>query len=162
MHVVQKDFNYNPEKMKSIFDSTTRAGLIERINTLNENSTPQWGKMNIYQMLKHCTVYEEMMLGKNRYKRAFIGRLFGRMALKEFTQDESLIKRNVPTLPELKVKADHGDVTAERKKWIALLEEYPNAACNDIEHSFFGKLTKEQVGTLVYKHTDHHLRQFNS
>lgn len=162
MHVVQKDFNYNPQKMKSIFDNSTRADLIGRINTLNENSTSKWGKMNIYQMLKHCTVYEEMMLGKTRYKRAFIGRLFGRMALKQFTQDGSPIRQNVPTLPELKVKINHGDVLAERKKWIALLEEYPNVLCTDIEHSFFGKLTRAQVGILVYKHTDHHLRQFNS
>lgn len=148
--------------MKSIFDHTTRASLIGRINTLNENSIAQWGKMNIYQMLKHCTVYEEMMLGKNRYNRAFLGRLFGKMALKEFTQDESPIKKNVPTLSELKVKLKHGDVAAERMKWIALLEEYPNAPCTDIVHSFFGKLTRDQIGILVYKHTDHHLRQFNS
>lgn len=162
MHVVQKDLNYNPEKMKSIFDNSTRAGLIGRINTLNETSTAKWGKMNIYQMLKHCTVYEEMMLGKVRYKRAFLGRLFGKMALKEFTQDESPIKQNVPTLSELKVKVNHGDVAAEKKKWIALLEEYPDTPCTDIVHSFFGELTKAQIGILVYKHTDHHLRQFNS
>ncbi|MCV9927522.1 DinB family protein [Flavobacterium sp. LS1R49] len=148
--------------MKSIFDNSTRASLIERINTLNESSTAKWGKMNIYQMLKHCTVYEEMMLGRNRYKRAFLGRLFGKIALKEFTQDESPIKKNVPTLSELKVKVTHGEVANERKKWISLLEEYPDAPCTDIVHSFFGKLTREQIGTLVYKHTDHHLRQFNS
>jgi len=28
-------------------------------------------------------------------------------------------------------------------------------------HPFFGKMTKEQVGYLAYKHTDHHLWQFN-
>ncbi len=113
-------------------------------------------------MLKHCTVYEEMMLGKNRYKRAFLGRLFGQMALKEFIKDESPLKQNVPTLAELKIRENTGDITAERKKWIALLEEYAYSSNTDIIHAFFGKLTKEQVGYLVYKHTDHHLRQFNS
>jgi hypothetical protein len=45
--------------MNSVFDKATRDELISRINTLNENSTAQWGKMNIYQMLKHCILWEE-------------------------------------------------------------------------------------------------------
>ena len=52
--------------MKIIFDKTTRDELISRISALNENSTPQWGRMNIYQMLKHCTLAEEMFLGKKK------------------------------------------------------------------------------------------------
>lgn len=148
--------------MKTIFDKTTRDELIARIHTLDENSTAQWGKMNVYQMLKHCTTYEEMMLGKRIYKRAFLGLLFGRMALKEFVGDETPIKRNVPTLPELKVKESTGNVAAEKSKWVMLLESYAHAIHPDIVHSFFGKLTREQIGYLVYKHTDHHLRQFNS
>lgn len=146
--------------MKTIFDQTTRNELINRISTLNETSTAQWGKMNVYQMLKHCTLYEEMMLGKQKYERAFLGRLFGRMALPDFVKDETPIKRNLPTLIQLKVKEPSGNVTAERKKWMALLEEYAHLSNNEVIHSFFGKLTKEQVGYLVYKHTDHHLRQF--
>jgi len=54
--------------MKTIFDKQTRDELIDRINKLNENSTAQWGKMNVYQMLKHCTLYEEMLLGKKEFK----------------------------------------------------------------------------------------------
>ncbi|WP_316847586.1 DUF1569 domain-containing protein [Pedobacter psychrodurus] len=148
--------------MKTIFDENLRTQLIERINTLNVNSTALWGKMNIYQMLKHCSTYEEMMLGKNQYQRVFLGKLFGKMALKEFTQDESPIKQKTPTLSQLKIKEKSGDVEKERKKWIALLNEYANPSDAEIVHPFFGKLSQEQVGQLVYKHTDHHLRQFNS
>ena len=148
--------------MKSIFDKTKRDELIARINTLSDSSIAKWGKMNVYQMLKHCTLYEEMMLGKTTYKRAFLGLLFGKMALKDFTKDETPIKRNVPTLKELKVKESSGNLTAEKNKWITLLEEYAHPSNIEIVHSFFGKLTLEQVGCLVYKHTDHHLRQFNS
>jgi hypothetical protein len=149
-------------QMKTIYDKTTRDELIYRINTLDENSTAQWGKMNIYQMLKHCTLYEEMMLGKQKYKWAFVGRLFGRMALPAFVKDETPIRRNVPTLTELKVKENSGSIACERKRWTALLEEYAHLSNHEIVHAFFGKLTKEQIGYLVYKHTDHHLRQFNS
>jgi hypothetical protein len=148
--------------MKTIFDKATRDELITRINLLNENNNTQWGKMSIYQMLKHCTLYEEWILGKNstKYKQAFIGRLYGKMALKKIIKDESPLKRNVPTLSNLKVKENNGNVTAEKKKWITLIEDYENFSNPDFIHSFFGKMTKEQIGNMAYKHIDHHLRQF--
>lgn len=146
--------------MKSIFDKTIRDELISRINSLNENSTAQWGKMNIYQMLKHCTLWEEWIASKEQHKQQFIGRLFGKMALKNVLKDEAPLRRNTPTLPELRIKGN-GDVELEKKKWIALIEQNAHFSHPDFVHSFFGKMTKEQVGQMAYKHTDHHLRQFN-
>ena len=147
--------------MKTIFDKTTRDALIARINTLTENSTAQWGKMNVYQMLKHCTLWEEWIASNKKHKQQFIGRLFGKMALKNVLKDEAPLRRNTPTLPELGIK-DNSDVDSEKKKWIALIEQNANFSNPDFVHSFFGKMTKEQVGQMAYKHTDHHLRQFNS
>ena len=150
--------------MKTIFDKSTRDELIHRINSINENCTAQWGKMNIYQMLKHCTIWEEWILGKNKpaYKQAFIGFIFGKMALKRMIKDEKPLDRNVPTSAQFKVKETTGNIVAEKNKWIALIEEYAHYSNPDFIHDFFGKMTKEQVGLLAYKHTDHHLRQFNS
>ena len=150
--------------MKTIFDKGTRDELIKRINTLNQNCTAQWGKMNIYQMLKHCTIWEEWISGKNKpkYKQEFIGFVFGKMALKSMIKDESPLRRNVPTSATFKVKEKNGDVESEKKKWITLIEEYEHYSNPGFIHDFFGKMTKEQVGLLAYKHTDHHLRQFNS
>lgn len=147
--------------MKTIFDTATREELIGRINKLDDSSTAQWGKMNIYQMLKHCTLTEEMYLGKTKYTRAFIGRLFGKMALKKVLKDDAPLSRNTPTLPELRIKGD-GVVSAEKTKWISLLGEYEHFTDPGFVHPFFGKITKEQIGYMAYKHADHHLRQFNS
>src|ERR1700712_1980153 len=108
--------------MKSVFDKTTRAELINRINSLNENSIAQWGKMNVSQMLKHCTQWDEMALGKKKYKQSLLGKLFGKMALKNMLKDEP-IKKNLPTVPSFKIKEDT-DVTEEKKKWLKLIEEY--------------------------------------
>jgi hypothetical protein len=146
--------------MKTIFDKATRDELTNRINILNDNSIPQWGKMNVYQMLKHCTLCEEMYLGKIKYKRAFLGRLFGKMALKNLLKDDSPLKQNSPTSAEFEVKEINGNASAEKRKWISLIQEYANYTNNNFVHWFFGKMTKEQVGYFVYKHTDHHLRQF--
>jgi hypothetical protein len=148
--------------MKTIYDEATRDELINRIHLLNENSTPQWGKMNIYQMLKHCTLWEEMALGRLKCKRVFIGRLFGKMALNSILTDEKPMMRNAITSPELKVKERNGNVTSERTKWIALIKEQAQFSNHNFVHPFFGKMTKEQIGHFIYKHSDHHLRQFNS
>ena len=129
---------------------------------LNENSTAQWGRMNIYQMLKHCVLCEEMYLGKTKYKRVFIGRLFGRIGLRNLMKDETPLQRNAPTSNAFKVTEEKGNVNAEKMKWMSLMEEYANYSNDGLVHWFFGKMTKEQVGYFVYKHTDHHLRQFNS
>ncbi|MGZ3776060.1 MAG: DUF1569 domain-containing protein [Mucilaginibacter sp.] len=147
--------------MKTIFDTATREELIKRIGTVNEHSTAQWGKMNIYQMLRHCSLFEEMALGKTKYKRVFVGRLFGKMALKKVLKDDAPLTRSTPTLAELRITGD-GDVSAEKTKWISLLGEYEHFNNPDFIHPFFGKITKEQIGYLAYKHADHHLRQFNS
>ena len=148
--------------MKSVFDKATRDELINRINSLNENSTTQWGKMNIYQMLKHCTLCDEMFLGKKKYKRVFIGRLFGKIGLRNLLKDETPFKHNAPTGAGFKIKEAAGNVSAEKMKWISLMGEYAQYNNDEFEHWFFGKMTKEQVGNFVYKHTDHHLRQFNA
>ena len=148
--------------MKTIFDKTTREELIDRIKTLNDNSTRQWGKMTLYQMLKHCTQWEEMALGHKKYKQTLLGRLFGKMALKDFITDDTPFKQNVPTVPDFRIKENNGNWADESAKWILLIEEYAQFSNPDFIHPFFGKMTKEQIGYLAYKHIDHHLRQFNA
>jgi hypothetical protein len=148
--------------MKSIFDKATRDEIINRINSLNESKTAQWGKMNLYQMLKHCRLWEEMMQSKINLKRVFIGRVFGRIALKTVLGNANPLKRNTPTIPSLIIKESVGDFEAERKLWISNIEKYSSFDNDHFQHVFFGKMTKEQIGQMVYKHIDHHLRQFNA
>jgi hypothetical protein len=112
--------------------------------------------------VKHCTLWEEMIFGRIACKRIFLGRLIGKMALKSTLKDDSPMMRNAVTSPELRVKEDAGDLEAEKKKWIALIEEHVHFSNANFVHPFFGKMTNEQIGYHAYKHTDHHLRQFNS
>ena len=148
--------------MKTVFDKTTRDELISRINSLTADSAALWGKMNVYQMLKHCTLWEEWIQSNKKNKQAFVGILFGKMALKGLLKDDSPLRHNTPTLAELKIKETTGDIAFEKKRWIALINEYAHFSNPGFVHTFFGKMTKEQVGWMAYKHIDHHLRQFNA
>lgn len=144
--------------MKSILDRATRDEIIERIHQLNENSTAQWGEMNVYQMLRHCVLCDELYQGRSKHRRSFRGRLYGKAALKNLLSDQPFPK-SAPTSNAFKVKEESGDVESEKKKWIALIQAYEHYS-NDYVHWFFGKMSKEQLGQFVYKHNDHHLRQF--
>ncbi len=148
--------------MKSIFDEATRSELIARINTLNDNSEAKWGKMKIYQMVKHCVLCEEMYLGKKKYKRTILGRLLGKIALQGILKNENPMKQNAPTNQAFIIKESRGDVITEKEKWVALIKKYKHFSNNDFTHWFFGKMTKDQIGYLDFKHIDHHLRQFGA
>jgi len=110
-------------KMKTVFDKKTRDGLIDRIHTLSENSNANRGSMNVHQMIKHCIAWEEMVTGKQKLKRVFIGRLFGKIALKSMIGNDSPVKRHLPTMPELKITDGTADIEPDKRKWMALVEE---------------------------------------
>ncbi|WP_318308283.1 DUF1569 domain-containing protein [Flagellimonas crocea] len=148
--------------MKTIFDKAVREQLVHRIEEIEGDEKADWGKMNVAQMLKHNTYWNKWILGKEKYvyKQAFMGKLFGKMALKQMIKDEKPFDKNIPTTEEFKVKETTGDIESEKSEWISLLEEYENFSNPSFIHTFFGKMTTEQIGILVYKHTHHHLRQF--
>ena len=82
--------------MKDIFNQETIATFKARIANISENSTAQWGKMDAYQMLKHCTENDKMMTGERQFKRLFIGKVFGRMSLRSSTKDDKPLGQNSP------------------------------------------------------------------
>lgn len=149
--------------MKTIFDHHVREELITRIDSLTQRNTAQWGKMNLFQMMKHCTVWNDWVLGKNNqpYKQEFLGWLFGKMALKGMVKDETPIKKNMPA-GSFAIKEANGDTELQKQTWRNQIAAYEHFSNPDFIHDFFGKMKKEEIGIFVYKHMDHHLRQFNA
>lgn len=145
--------------MKTIYDPQIKMELLRRIDLIHEHSNRQWGKMNAFQMVRHCALWEEMALGKKLYKRALLGRIFGKMALNSLTKDERPLSKGSPTIPDLVIKGN-GDIAAEKLRWKSLIEEHANHPELAHLHPFFGHVTGQQSGQLAYKHADHHLRQF--
>jgi len=145
-----------------MFDRSTRDELMTRIDLLNSNCKPKWGKMNVYQMAKHCTIWDEWVLGKNNpeYKQELLGRIFGKMALKNFVKDDRPLKKNMPA-GNLVVRDNDGTIDFQKKLWMERVAEYETYSNPRFIHDFFGKMTIDEIGIFAYKHSDHHLRQFN-
>ncbi len=148
--------------MKTVFEKQVRDELTARIDALHQHLPAQWGKMNVYQMAKHNTIWNEWVLGRKKtaQKQAFLGKIFGKLALKNNTRDDRPISKGMPAGKYFTVKEKTGDLDAEKKLWISLVNDYETFSSNTFFHDFFGEMTKEQVGIFAYKHSDHHLRQF--
>lgn len=146
--------------MKSVFDASTRVELIGRISSLEGQHSAQWGRMNVFQMVKHCTLCDDMFLGKLKTKRVFIGRLIGKMVLRRVLKDDRPFGKNSPTSPLLKTLEESGNLDDQKSEWINRIEQYAHQDGLNFTHPFFGPMTREQIGLFAYKHADHHLRQF--
>ena len=103
-----------------------------------------------------------MIFGKRKYKRSFVGLLFGKLLLKNTTKDDQPMAKNTPTIPDLLTENRTGDIELLKEQLTLQLLQFKAFSNPDLIHPFFGKMTKEQIGIHAFKHIDHHLRQFGS
>ena len=150
--------------MKNLFEPTRAQELKQRIAQLRPDSERHWGKMTPAQALEHCARSMETALGDTVPPRMFIGRIVGGLVKNKVLANDEPIGRNSPTLKEFVVR-DHPDMAAERARLSALIDRFTAGgakACTTQPHSFFGPLTPDEWAILMYKHLDHHLRQFGA
>jgi Protein of unknown function (DUF1569) len=147
--------------MKSLFDEAGRNDIVGRLTALEAGSIRQWGKMSCAQMLCHCAVPLECGTGDRPSRQSFLGKIITPL-IRGSVLGEKPFKRNSPTDPTF-VVSDERDFAAERARLLGLVQRFVDAgptAASTYPHPFFGKLSGEQWGVLMYKHLDHHLRQF--
>jgi len=148
--------------MKNLFEPATAKEVRERIGRLGPNSARQWGKMTAPQAMAHCSTAMEWAVGDILPPRMFLGRIIGPFAKSQVLKDEKPLARNAPTAKALVVKEDR-DLGKECARLSALVERFAAGgpqSCTRHPHTFFGPLTPEEWAALMYKHIDHHLRQF--
>ena len=147
--------------MKTLFDAADRSALVARINALDAAAARQWGKMDPAQMLCHCGRALETATGDRPMKQKLIGKILAPLVRKSALGEKPFGKSS-PTDPTF-VVADTRDFAAEKARLLSLIDRFAQrdaAAVGKETHAFFGKLTGEEWGELMYKHIDHHLRQF--
>lgn len=152
---------YN-EITPDVFHASVANQLASRFDQLTEGAIAQWGKMNAGQMLKHIADNAEMEFGDAPLGRRFIGRLFGKMVLKKIVKDDDVLDKNNPTHPNFVIK-DAVDFESEKARAIQLVERLGEVEGSTFEtrvHPFYGKMQAKEWSIWIYKHLDHHLRQF--
>ena len=148
--------------MKNLFEVARVEEVKERLAQLRPDSERLWGKMNAPQALAHCSAAVEWAVGDRIPPRMFLGRIMGRIVKPMVLGNDEPMRRNSPTAKDLVVQ-DERDLGTERERLCGLINRFAAAGpkgCTTHPHSFFGRLTPEEWAELMYKHLDHHLRQF--
>ena len=149
--------------VKNLFDAAVANHVKTRLARLEPQSERRWGKMTAAQMMAHCSVSMQWAVGEVVPERgALPARLMGRLVKPMVFRNEDPLRRNSPTAKSL-IVADERDLATERERLLGLIDRFAAggaAGCTKNPHSFFGKMKPEEWAILMYKHLDHHLRQF--
>ena len=149
--------------MKNLFDANLANQVKARLARLGPQSERHWGKMTAAQMLAHCSVSMQWAVGEVVPDKGPLPvRLMGRLVKPMVFRNENPLRKNSPTAKSL-VMTDERDLGKERERLLGLIDRFVAggaAGCTKNPHSFFGKMTPDEWAILMYKHLDHHLRQF--
>jgi hypothetical protein len=145
--------------MNSLFNPRDHRNLHDRVQRLKADVKPQWGTMTAVQMVAHLSDSLRMASGELEVAPRRVP--FRYSPLKELVLYLLPVPKGLPTAPEL-IARKPGDWTAEvadlRDQLNGLVQRGAEALAP--EHPAFGALSAKQWGVLIYRHVDHHLRQF--
>lgn len=146
----------------NIFSKDVAESVIARIDALTASTQPQWGKMQVAQMLAHCCVTYEMVYTDKHKKPGAAAQFLLKLFVKPAVVGNKPYKRNSPTAPAFVVN-DTRDFEVERKRlvdYIRRVQADGEAFFDGRASNSFGKLSADEWNVMFYKHIDHHLTQF--
>lgn len=148
--------------LPSVFDETTVQNHLSRLEKLTPASAPQWGKMNVAQMLAHLNVPYRIENGSMQSNPSFFAKLMLKLFVKNIIVGEKPYAKNSRTAPEF-IIANERDFEKEKKELIANIREVQSKGVKHFEgkvNKTFGSLTAQQYSNMFGKHIEHHFTQF--
>ena len=146
-------------ELKDLFDPGVRNDILDRISRLTPQSQPRWGKMNVAQMLAHLQMPIGSALGIYTVRRTLLGKIIGPL-VKGGMYNDKPFKRNSPTDPSFIMTGQVKDFEKEKQSTMDMISDFKEENIKNEIHPFFGRMTKQQWSTAMYKHIEHHLQQF--
>ena len=146
--------------MKTLFDPNVQVELLARFDAVKADSPARWGTMDAARMLAHCA--EGLRMPVDLKVKPGFPILFGWM-FKRIATSETPFRHGVPTARELTI-AEPRDFEASRRHFLESWDKVKGgpSTIRNFRHPFFGHLDAGQWGILMYKHLDHHFRQFGA
>jgi hypothetical protein len=146
--------------MRSIFNPADVASLQARLHSITATTPGLWGRMNAPQMICHVRDQMRCAIGElpaKRRKNILSNKLLRHVVVFMMPWP----KGKLPTSPEMQTSQptdwdEDLSITSDTLRRAAAAD--PDAEW--AEHPVFGRLSGREWGRLIYKHTDHHLRQF--
>jgi hypothetical protein len=146
----------------NIFTDINYAEILQRLKNLRVDSTRKWGTMTSAEMLRHCRAQIEFILKPSPDVKIY-PTMFRFSPVRWLALYGIPWPKNSKTAPELDVTkklTDTTDFDNEKQLILQGLHNLYHADHVEAIHPLFGKMGKNQWGRVVWKHLDHHLRQF--
>ncbi len=145
--------------MKPVFEPSVKTVILDRIGRLSPQSRPRFGKMNVNQMVVHCTGGIQMLIGELEIPP--VKSPFKFAPLRYLIIHVLPWPHGAPTASELIPPANPGDFAANVQKLKSALERISAKPDGPFTpHPAFGALKGNDIGVLVARHLHHHLSQF--
>lgn len=147
--------------MKSIWRDEDRRELNDRVARVACDRRAEWGTFTAPKMICHLADSLKMAMGDLPVAPRHLPIRYP--PLKQLIIYVAPFPKGAPTAPEL--------LAREPREWAsdladvqALLARAGSARTTDTwpEHPAFGKLSTRAWGVLIYRHMDHHLKQFGT
>jgi hypothetical protein len=147
--------------MKTMWDGNDQREVSDRLTRLLPDRRAAWGRMSAPQMVCHLSESLRMALGELKVAPKKVPIRYP--PLKQFIVYVAPFPKNVPTAPELLERSPR-EWNADVAELQSLIERFAarRGAAQWAEHPAFGRLSERAWGVLVYRHMDHHLRQFGA
>lgn len=146
---------------KTIVDADVLHEIKSRVEELKADSQASWGKMSVTEMMAHCNMANQSILKAPPATEAptfkqRLGKLYFFHLKKEFPKFAKGAKRF-----DMFGKVDADAFEQEKSKMLHILGKFAQPEINmQGFHPRFGPLSHQEWGVFVWKHMDHHLRQF--
>lgn len=149
--------------MKNLLNYQDREDILARLQKLGTTNQPRWGKLSVNQVVTHLTdpfrvaIHEKSGTPQNTM---FFNTWLGK-AMYSFVP----WPKGAPTDPSFLPGTGMTEPTEfERDKQILLLtiHRFVNYEEKTADSPVFGRMDKRAWGRLMWRHLDHHLRQFGA
>ena len=148
--------------MKTIRNHAQREIIIARINKLNGDEKPLWGKMTADQMISHLVQATELPFVETVADRS---NLVSRIFIKPLILYCLTMPKEVKVSPDLN-QQENGrkpqGFDVDKAVLLNSIEKLGTLPTDHkcLAHPFFGKMTAKEWAIIAHKHIDHHLKQF--
>jgi Protein of unknown function (DUF1569) len=145
--------------MPTVWEPAVRDALVARARALTPLHTAKWGHFSVAGMVAHLN--DALRMASGDLPVAAKAPPFLKWAPVRYLIIHVLpMPKGAPTAPELIARSTAADLAHEQRAFETLLADLPRRQALAPAHPAFGRMTRDDWGAIVHKHTDHHLRQF--
>lgn len=141
-----------------------RTKFITFLQRLDVTTPPQWGKMNVQQMIEHFA--DSVMIASGKLKLPPVNEGERLQKAREFLMTEKPLRPNTknPFLSEEPAPLKYNTVQAAigklQEEFIYFFETFEKNPGLTTSNPFFGELNFDENIQFLFKHALHHLKQF--